>query len=234
VVTRPTRLYLVRHGQSLANVTWEFSYRRVDPPLTERGLLQVSATAEYLRTVHVDALYASPMMRAVQTAEIFGLTLGLDYEVVEAFREVNVGELEDLPPSAETWAIHARVHDDWARGAYGSSFPGGEDYHSLSGRAVDALTRIVAERPGQAILVVAHGAIFTAAVDAICPDVNLSELVKRGSTYCGIATLDVWLDGPKLTGTLVAWAGRDHLPIELQGAGPGLGGPPWSTSEPLH
>src|SRR6266536_1904048 len=72
---RPTRLYLVRHGQSEANVTWEFSYRRVDPPLTERGLRQVNATAEYLASLDVDGLYSSPMTRALQTAEIFGRAL---------------------------------------------------------------------------------------------------------------------------------------------------------------
>src|SRR5581483_2167239 len=138
-----TRLYLVRHGQSEANVTWQFSYRRVDPPLTERGLLQVQATAVYLKTLAIDALYTSPMARAVQTATIFGQALGLDFEVVEAFREVNVGGLEDRPPSAESWAIHTRVLDDWARGEYGTCFPGGEDYHDLSGRAVEALARIV-------------------------------------------------------------------------------------------
>lgn len=223
----PTRLYLVRHGQSEANVTWEFSYLKVDPPLTERGLAQVNATAEYVHTLKIDALYSSPMARAVQTAQIFGRALGLGYVVVEAFREVNVGELEDLPPSAETWALHARIQEDWARGDHGARFPGGEDYISLSGRAVDALTGIVAERPGQTVLVVGHGAIFTAAADAICPNVDMADLVQRGSSYCGITSLDVWLDGPKLTGNLVSWAGRDHLPKALWGAGPEGAAPPW-------
>ena len=46
-----TRLYLVRHGQSVANVTWEFSYRRVDPPLTDLGIQQAQITAEHLPQV---------------------------------------------------------------------------------------------------------------------------------------------------------------------------------------
>ena len=100
-----TRLYLVRHGQSVANVTREFSYRRVDPPLTDLGVEQARITAEHLRSVRVDAIYASPMLRAVQTAEIFGSALGLGLEVIEELREVNVGDPEDRAPTQEAWAL---------------------------------------------------------------------------------------------------------------------------------
>src|SRR5262249_28835403 len=117
------------------------------------------------------------------------------FEVVEAIREVNVGELEDRPPSAESWAMHARIQEDWARGDRSVNFPGGEDYNSLAGRATVALAAIVENHPGQAVVVVGHGAIFTAAVDAICVDISMADLLKRGSTYCGIATLDAWLAG---------------------------------------
>jgi broad specificity phosphatase PhoE len=42
-----TTLYLVRHGENLANITKEFSYRAVDYPLTPKGILQAEQTAEY-------------------------------------------------------------------------------------------------------------------------------------------------------------------------------------------
>ena len=222
-----TRLYLVRHGQSVANVTWEFSYKRVDPPLTDLGIEQARITAEHLRSLHVDALYTSPMLRAVQTAEIFKAALGLDVAVIEELREVNVGDLEDQAPTQDAWAMHTRIHDDWANGKLDVAFPGGEDYHGLSGRALRAFARIVAERPGQVSIVVAHGAIFTAAVAALCPAVSMAEIVRLPNGNCGITTVDVQTDGATLIGTMTdGWSQRTHLEHLPQIRFP----PPWATS----
>ena len=221
-----TRLYLVRHGQSVANVTWEFSYKRVDPPLTELGVQQARLTAEHLRSIQVDALYASPMLRALQTAEIFAAALGLGFTVIEELREVNVGELEDAAPTPEAWAIHTRVQDDWASGRLDSAFPGGEDYHGLAGRAIKAVAQIVTERPGQASVVVAHGGICTAAVDALCPAVRMAEIVRLPNGNCGITTVDVQTDGEQLIGTMRGWSHRTHLAPLPQVQFP----PPWATS----
>jgi len=224
----PTKLYLVRHGQSVANVTWEFSYKRVDPPLTDLGVQQARITAEHLRSLPVDALYASPMLRAVQTAEIFGAALGLAYEIVEELREVNVGELEDRAPTREAWAIHTQIHHDWASGKLDAAFPGGEDYHGLSGRALRAFAQIVAARPGRSSVVVAHGAIFTAAVDALCPNVSMAEIVRLPNGNCGITTVDVLTDGVTLTGTMPdGWSRRTHLEHLPQTRFP----PPWTASD---
>jgi probable phosphoglycerate mutase len=225
-----TRLYLVRHGQSVANVTWEFSYKRVDPPLTALGVQQAEATAEHLRTFQIDAIYCSPMVRAVQTAEIFKAALGVDFETVEELREVNVGDLEDLVPTQEAWAIHTQIHHDWAAGKLDAAFPGGEDYHSLAGRALGAFARIVAERPAQSSVVVAHGAIFTAAVDALCPDVRMAEIMTLPNSNCGITAVDIQADvradGTTLTGAVVdGWARRAHLEHLPQTRFP----PPWAA-----
>jgi broad specificity phosphatase PhoE len=220
-----TRLYLVRHGQSEANVTWEFSYRRVDPPLTALGVQQAQITAEHLRSLPVDAMYASPMLRAVQTAEIFSAALGIDVEILEELREVNVGDLEDLVPTREAWATHSRIHHDWAAGKLDAAFPGGEDYHGLSGRALDAFAQIVAARPGQSSVVVAHGAIFTAAIDALCPAVSMAEIVTLPNGNCGITTVDIQTDGGKLVGVMDGWSRRTHLGHLPDVRFP----PPWET-----
>lgn len=210
-----TRLYLVRHGQSEANVSWTFSYKRFDAPLTALGVQQAHATAEHLRAFEVDALYSSPMLRAVQTAEIFKTSLGLEYQTIEELREVNVGELEELPSSRETWDVHNQIHHDWASGKLDSTFPGGEDYHGLSGRALRAFAKIVAERPGQASVVVAHGMIYMAAVTALCPGVQMTDLMQIPNSNCGITTVDVQTElngnGATLTGVMDGWARRTHL-----------------------
>jgi probable phosphoglycerate mutase len=217
------RLYLVRHGQSVANVTREFSYRAVDPPLTELGVEQARITAEHLRPIRVDAIYASPLLRAVQTAEIFRDALGVDFEVIEQLREVDVGELEGRPPTEEAWAIHSGIQQAWAAGRHGATFPGGEDYHALSGRAREAFGQCLAGRSDQTVVIVAHGAIFTAAVDALCPDVSMAEIIRLPNGNCGITIVDVGTEGARLSGTMACWARRTHLDRLPQARFP----PPW-------
>src|SRR5689334_15064805 len=87
-------LYLVRHGENWANITREFSHKKVDYSLTPKGILQAQQTAELFKSKQIDEIYASPLKRARETAEIIAQALGLDVVVVEHFREVNVGALE--------------------------------------------------------------------------------------------------------------------------------------------
>ena len=106
-------IYLVRHGENKANITKEFSYKKVDYPLTTKGILQAQQTADFFKDKAIDEVYASPLRRARETAEIIASTLDLQVTVIENFREVNVGALEGRPPDADNWAIHNRIVADW-------------------------------------------------------------------------------------------------------------------------
>src|SRR4051812_45611032 len=98
-----TRLYLVRHGENLANLTKEFSYKLVVHSLTDKGVLQAGQTALYFMGKQIDAIYSSPLKRAAETAQIIAAELGLPITTMENFREVNVGDLERYPPTEENW-----------------------------------------------------------------------------------------------------------------------------------
>src|SRR5437588_12038201 len=93
------KVYLVRHGENPANLTREFSHRRVDYSLTPRGIEQARQTAEFFRKGRVDELYSSPLKRALETAQIIAGAVDRPITVVEEFRELNVGRLEDEPPT---------------------------------------------------------------------------------------------------------------------------------------
>jgi broad specificity phosphatase PhoE len=67
-------LYLIRHGQSEANAGLDVG---TDPKLTDLGRRQAMWTANRLRGEGIEALYSSPMRRALETATIIGEALGL-------------------------------------------------------------------------------------------------------------------------------------------------------------
>ena len=120
-------LYLVRHGENRANITKEFSHKKVDYPLTQKGVLQARQTAEYFKDRHVDEVYSSPLRRAMQTAEIIAQTKGLPRHHSREPARGNSGHWKSTPPSEETWRIYLTPCGAGTRGGPKGS-PGGENY----------------------------------------------------------------------------------------------------------
>jgi broad specificity phosphatase PhoE len=205
-------IYLVRHGENPANLTREFSHRRVDYPLTEKGVLQAQQTGAYLRDVGIDALYSSPLKRAAQTAAIVGEALGLPVTELEQLREVNVGRLEDEPPSEENWELHDRIVAAWRAGWHTVSFPGGEDYVSLLARMRSALRQALAEREAQRIVLVGHGGIFTATLKDICRLVAGDDPIYWNSHNCSIT--EIRMD---TVGTIDGTLGIEEVNVSVRG-----------------
>lgn len=204
-------LYLVRHGENRANITKEFSHRLVDYDLTERGRLQALQTADYFRTIPVDRIFSSPLRRAIETAASISEAKGLRPEIIEGFRELNVGDLERRPPDQASWDLYFRVTSDWYAGKMDSRFPGGEDYRELLDRFHGALRRAMADEAAQSIVVVGHGGIFTAGVLELCSIREREEFVSRENGNCSISELRISDGRGPLRAELVSWAYCGHL-----------------------
>ncbi len=91
----PTRLYLIRHGQSAGNAEGRFGGHG-PTPLSDLGRKQAEKTAEVLAKEGITAIYSSDLIRAVQTAEPLAKSLGLPIHQSAAFRERHVGVLQGL------------------------------------------------------------------------------------------------------------------------------------------
>src|SRR3954451_11247139 len=85
-----TTVYLARHGESDWNVERRWQ-GHADRPLTERGRQQARPLAERLAAVDLDAVYASDLRRAWETAEAVAAPKGLQVGRLPELREVNVG-----------------------------------------------------------------------------------------------------------------------------------------------
>ncbi|GAC1450651.1 MAG: hypothetical protein PVSMB5_38430 [Ktedonobacteraceae bacterium] len=188
-------IYLVRHGENPANINHEFSYKKVDYSLTPRGILQAEQTGDYFKTRRIDEIYASPLKRAKETAEFIARPLHMPVTIMEQFREINVGDLEGRPPTEENWRLHDRIVEDWFEGKHDTTFPGGEDYHTLLQRLRDGLRFITAQKTGKHIVVVGHGGIFTRPIRDICPAVNVQELLRNPNYNCSITEIEPTTNG---------------------------------------
>jgi broad specificity phosphatase PhoE len=203
-------IYLVRHGENPANLTRQFSCRLIDYSLTPRGLQQAEQTALYFQSLPIGTVFASPLKRAVETATIIAQPLGLEVQVLEQFREVNVGPLEEQPPTAENWAFHDRIFADWLSGKHEVMFPGGENYLTLLARMQAGLKEVIRRNPDKPSVVVGHGGIFMATITNLCRNADM-QLIRKGSRNCSVTEIEVELRGDALEAHLQRWGDYGHL-----------------------
>ena len=149
----PTRVLMVRHGQSEWNAVGRWQ-GQADPSLTDLGRLQAREAARALGTV--DAVWASDLRRAVETAMIVADLLGVGPVVLDPeLRERDAGEFSGLTPP-EIEQRYPGYLDDGRRP------PGWEADQALVERGLRALRGIAAEVPGGDVLVVTHGGLVYA------------------------------------------------------------------------
>lgn len=150
----PTRLLLLRHGQTELSVQRRYSGRG-DPALTDYGRRQAEAAAEYLaRRGGIAAVVTSPLQRAYDTAATAAKALAVDVVVDEDLIETDFGSWEGLT-FAEAAGRDPDHHRNWL-GDTSIAPPGGESFASVQNRVRKARDRIIAEYGGANVVVVSH------------------------------------------------------------------------------
>ncbi|MEB4210758.1 bifunctional RNase H/acid phosphatase [Mycobacterium sp. 94-17] len=150
----PTRLLLLRHGQTELSVQRRYSGRG-NPALTELGRRQADAAARYLaQRGGISAVFASPLQRAYDTAAAAAKALGLDVTVDDDLIETDFGSWEGLT-FAEAAARDPGLHGQWLRDT-GTAPPGGESFDAVAARVSSVRDRIVTAHQGTTVLVVSH------------------------------------------------------------------------------
>jgi broad specificity phosphatase PhoE len=150
-----TDLYLIRHGQTATNQARVIQGWNSEP-LNARGRWQAERAGERLRTAGIVALYASPLRRAHETAEIVGCVLGLSVMVVEGLREMDIGRASGLH-GTQFMVRHPRLWWRWMRDDARLAFPDGDVLAPFYERAARAVGELVERHRGQALAVVSHG-----------------------------------------------------------------------------
>lgn len=163
-------LYLIRHGQSFVNLK-EWEQGNVDAGLTVLGQRQAAALGAWLprHIPHVDALYASTMARARETAAAANAAYALPIHFDDRLREVGNNRFdhspwpnEDLPKDyADFWGSARPFSPVVLKGDLGETFM---HFRTRVGLFIEEIT---AAHRGQTVLVVCHGGVVEAAFDHI-------------------------------------------------------------------
>ncbi len=146
-----TRVLTLRHGESEWNAVGRWQ-GQADPPLTDAGMLQAVAASEVLGTF--DSVWASTLQRAAYTAAIIAEALGIGPV------QVDPGLMEQAFGPWQGLTIH-EIEAGWPNYLAEHRRPdGAEQAEQVTERALAALRRIAAERPGGEVLVVTHAGLL--------------------------------------------------------------------------
>nr|BBH88973.1 phosphoglycerate mutase [Thermosporothrix sp. COM3] len=163
-------LFLIRHGDAIPGADELIPGGRYDNlPLSQIGRKQALALAERLKKIHFDAAYSSPLKRCQETGAPLLEHLGLQAQLVDGLREINLDELvpiaEHNNPQEIVKALQER-QDDIVRiaGESGTwdSFPNSERSKDFRRRVVTTIDEIAARHIGQRVLLFAHGGVINA------------------------------------------------------------------------
>ena len=157
-----TELYLIRHGESVANVKPIIGGMRGDTGLTDRGRDQARLLEERLRAeeVQADQLYSSTLPRAMQTADYVARAVRLPVQPTDELHELRPGDADGL--TVDQWQQRYGSDAPAVRDPFRPFSPGGESWAAFLVRAGSALTTLVDRHPGQTVVAVCHGGVLEA------------------------------------------------------------------------
>jgi len=179
--------YLLRHGESEANVNRIFAAKRIDPSLTERGIKQATMQAEMLKQSNLSAIYASPLLRARQTAGIINKHHGLDILISDDLYEIDVGILDgEDQTDPDKWALYTSVMDKWEQNLTDVTFPNGESLDDVRERLRSFFDSLKNDT-NKSVLIVGHCLLFMAFTWLFCENHN----EKLEDNYMGRGHLSV-------------------------------------------
>lgn len=147
-------LCIVRHGETWANAEHRY-LGSLDPELTALGRQQAQTLCEQF-PASFDVLIVSPRLRAVQTANILNEHLKLSPEIIDCFRERDVGVFEGLTQD-EAKKRYPQLWSQNITRLWDAGPTDGESISDVVRRVRDGLAELESKYPSETVLLVAHG-----------------------------------------------------------------------------
>lgn len=173
-----TKLILIRHGQSMANATERFAGHS-DFDLSDLGRHQAELAADYIvKNFKIDAIYASDLLRAYNTAVPASKLLGLPITPRKGLREIFAGKWESMRFD-EIQKTYTEDFDTWKNDFSNARCTEGESVAELYARVCREVLAIAAENDGKCVLIATHAT-----------PIRVFETMSRGLSADHVAEVD--------------------------------------------
>lgn len=199
------KIYLIRHGESQWN-SLHMIQGSCNPGLSSRGIRQAERIAARCAQHTFAGIYASPLIRARETAEIIARHQEQEPKVVQELAECNFGDLQGKTFS-EAMKIYPNFMLKWKTDPESLGVKNFEPLGSFRERVVNIFNRILAENPeDQPIALVTHGGVISAVINYIL-DANPKSMTRA---ICSNASLTILESKPGWI-ELIAFNDTQHL-----------------------
>ena len=175
-----TTLYLARHGQTDYNRDGIVQGRGVDLSLNATGRAQADRLADRLADLPLDAIYASELKRAQETAVVVARHHPhLTVHHVGDFDEMAWGVWEGKTREEDdVEAVFEEAYRRWAAGEYAYRIEGGESILEVQARALRGIEGVLARHEGETVLVVSHGRLLRVLLASALPEYGLDRMAE--------------------------------------------------------
>jgi len=179
-----TEIILARHGETKWNVQ-EIFRGRIDIALNETGRKQAELLAEYLRHLKIEAIYSSPLKRALKTAEVIASHHKLAVEITPGLIDFNYGKWQGLPHQ-EVKDKYNELYAEWISHPDQVKIPAGESLNDVRKRAIGVVDEVTAKHEGTIVLL-SHRVVNKVLICALL-GLDNSHFWNIKQDTCGITT----------------------------------------------
>lgn len=194
-----TRFYLIRHGETDWNKAGRYQ-GRTNIDLNAEGREQARLLGERFRFLPLDALYVSPLNRAVETANEVARTTGITPVTDEHFIEINFGEWEGHTIE-ELSEKFGSAYTDFFKDPFDHPVPGEGSFQNAMDRAIEGFNILAERHQGQNVAIISHGGLLRVMLVGLL-EMGDAFYRKTWMTNTSVTMLDVMPDGRKLLMTL--------------------------------
>ncbi|MCX5813362.1 MAG: histidine phosphatase family protein [Proteobacteria bacterium] len=190
--TNRTRLFLIRHGDTIDEETKKVFKGTSDIPLSEKGRTKLQKASQFLTRYNFDHIYTSALSRCIESGKIIAEPHNLDTEIAEAFNEIHFGiwegrsfeEIdEENPTEFRRWVKNPDIHTP----------PQGEPLIDAQQRSVAIFHEMINRHRGQNTVIVTHAGILRLILASIL-DMKISAIFRIGQDYGCINIIDIYKD----------------------------------------
>ncbi len=204
-------IYFLRHGQTASSRDNVFCGAGLNPELTSEGHAMASAFSAAYRDVKWDAIYASPLNRAIETAEPISRLTGTVPQVRDELKEISYGDWDGK--SVET--VDQNYHDDYTRWVADPAWnppTGGETAIAVANRVLAFVDDVKHHFPSGNVLAISHKATIRIALCGLLGiDVGRFRF-RLGCPVASVSVVEFNAHGPLLQ----KLADRSHLDARLR------------------
>ena len=196
-----TRFYFIRHGETQWNKQGIYQ-GWTDIALSEEGKKQAECLGKRFENekLKLDAVYSSPLQRAIATAEAVAKAKGLGVIADQHFKEINFGEWEGYTVE-QLSQKHGKAYTDFFENPFIHPFPGERSFDAVIKRSLEGFQQLLKKHEGGNVAVVSHGGLLRVLIMTLM-EMDYTFYRKTWLSNTSITIIDVRENGTKLLLTL--------------------------------